>query len=82
MNKHRLLNLFLAAAIFCASAVFAGEVKGNKKSKKYHTPACKHYAAKGSTEAFESEQAAQKAGYTACKKCSESKTEKKAQSKK
>ncbi len=71
MKKRSVLKLFVATALVGASMVFAdgAAVKGNKSSKIYHKPACKHYAAKGSTEAFNSETEAQKAGYKICKQC-------------
>jgi methylphosphotriester-DNA--protein-cysteine methyltransferase len=82
MKKRSLLKALLAATLVCATATFAVEggtaVKGNKSSKIYHKPACKHYAAKGSTVEFKSEAEAMKAGYKACKKCGKAKTEKKA----
>ena len=61
-----------------AFAVGEGAVKGNKTSKIYHKSACKHYAAKGSTETFASEATAQKAGYKICKQCGKTKAVKKA----
>jgi len=82
MNKRSLLKSLLAAMLVCTTITFAGEgaaVKGNPKSKIYHKPACKHYAAKGSTAAFKSEAEAKKAGYTPCKQCGE--TKKKAENK-
>ena len=86
MNKRSLLKSLLAATLVCATITFAGEgaaVKGNPKSKIYHKPACKHYAAKGSTIEFKTEAEAKKAGYTPCKQCekpkkkTENKTDKK-----
>jgi methylphosphotriester-DNA--protein-cysteine methyltransferase len=72
MKKRNLLKIMLAGMMVCATLAFAADgaaVKGNKSSKVYHKPACKHYAAKGSTEGFASEATAQKAGFKACKKC-------------
>jgi len=80
MKKRNLLKLMLAGMMVCATLAFAADgaaVKGNKNSKVYHKPACKHYAAKGSTEAFASEAAATKAGFKACKQCGKAKPEKK-----
>lgn len=76
MKKRSMLKILLAATLVCASAAFAGEgaaIKGNPKSKVYHKPACKHYAAKGSSVDFKSEAEAKKAGYTACKVCGKTK---------
>ena len=67
--------------VVCATLAFAGvgdAVKGNKSSKIYHKPACKHYAAKGSTETFASEAAAKEAGFKACKQCGKVTADKKA----
>jgi len=77
MKKRSALKLFVAVALMGASIAFAdgAAVKGNKSSKIYHKPACKHYAAKGSTEAFASEAAAKQAGYTACKQCGKTKAD-------
>ena len=81
MNKRKLMKTLLAAVLVCASVTFASEtasvtVKGNKKSKVYHTAACKHYNAKGSTEEFKSKAEAVKAGYKPCRKCGKAKEEK------
>ena len=79
MKKRHLLKLLLASMAICATMAFAGDggaVKGNKSSKVYHKPACKHYAAKGSTEAFASEASAKKAGFAACKQCGKTKADK------
>jgi methylphosphotriester-DNA--protein-cysteine methyltransferase len=76
MKKRTLLKSLLAVAFVCATVAFAGEgaaVKGNPNSKIYHKPACKYYAAKGSTKEFKTETAAVKAGYTVCKKCGKAK---------
>lgn len=76
MKKRRVLKVLLAATLVCVSMAFAGEgaaIKGNPKSKVYHKPACKHYAAKGSTVEFKTEAEAKKAGYTACKICGKAK---------
>jgi len=77
MKKRTVLKLFVVAALIGASTTFAdgAAVKGNKSSKIYHKSACKHYAAKGSTEAFASEAAAKQAGYKACKQCGKPKSE-------
>ena len=72
MQKRNLLKLLTAGMVVCATLAFAGEgaaVKGNKTSKIYHKQACKHYAAKGSTETFATEAAARQAGYKICKQC-------------
>lgn len=95
MQKRNLLKALLATTLICATATFAADtpaakapaktgpaVKGNAKSKIYHKPACKHYTAKGTTVEFNTEADAQKAGYKACKKCSKTKTKKKADPKK
>lgn len=76
MKKRRVLKVLLAATLVCVSMAYAGEgaaIKGNPKSKVYHKPACKHYAAKGSTVEFKSEAEAKKAGYKACKICCKAK---------
>jgi hypothetical protein len=72
MKKRSILKMLLATTLVCAFVAIGGEntaVKGNKNSKIYHKPACKHYTAKGSTETFASEDEAKGAGYKACKKC-------------
>lgn len=72
MKKRSLLKTLLAAMLVCAFTAFAegdAAIKGNPKSKIYHTSTCKHYNAKGSTKEFKSEAEAQKAGYKACKVC-------------
>lgn len=77
MKKRSVLKALLAVTLVCASVTFAGEgaaIKGNPKSKVYHKPACKHYAAKGSSVEFKSEAEAKKAGYTPCKICNKTKT--------
>jgi hypothetical protein len=77
MRKRNLLKLLTAGMVVCATLAFAAgntPVKGNKTSKIYHKQACKHYASKGSTEAFESEAGAQKAGYKICKQCAKTPT--------
>lgn len=84
MKKRTMLGTLLAAMMMCASLSFAVEgiaVKGNKSSKVYHKPACKHYTAKGTTEAFKTEADAVSAGYTACKQCGKNKASDKAPSK-
>ena len=84
MKKRTLLKSLMAVALICASVSFAAEgiaVRGNKTSKIYHKPTCKHYAAKGSTEEFKSEAAAIEAGYKLCKRCSAPKAEKKTEKK-
>ena len=81
MKKRNLLKILLAGMLACATLTFAVEgaaVKGNKNSKIYHKSACKHYAAKGSTEPFASETLAKKAGYKACKQCGKTTANKKA----
>ena len=81
MNKRNLLKTLLAGMLVCATMTFAVEgaaVKGNKSSKIYHKSACKHYAAKGSTESFASETLAKEAGYKACKQCGKTTANKKA----
>jgi methylphosphotriester-DNA--protein-cysteine methyltransferase len=85
MKKRNLLKIMLAGMMVCATLAFAADgaaIKGNKSSKVYHTSACKHYAAKGSTESFASEATAQKAGFKACKRCGNVKPEPKANSSK
>jgi methylphosphotriester-DNA--protein-cysteine methyltransferase len=85
MKKRHLLKLLIASMAVCATMAFAGEggaVKGNKSSRIYHKPACKHYASKGSTEAFASEAAARKAGFKACKQCGKANATKKADAQK
>ena len=72
MKKRNLLKIMLAGMMVCATLAYAANgaaVKGNKNSKVYHKPACKYYGAKGSTESFASEAAAQKVGFKACKQC-------------
>lgn len=89
MKKRNLLKALLATTLICATATFAAEVpavkgpavKGNAKSKIYHKPACRHYAAKSTTVEFKTEAEAQKAGYKGCKQCSKAKAEKKAEKK-
>lgn len=81
MQKRNLLKLLTAAIVVSATLAFGaagGAVKGNKTSKIYHKPACKHYASKGCTEAFTTEAEAQKAGYKICKQCGKAKADKKA----
>ena len=81
MKKRNLLKIMMAGMLVCATMAFAVDgagVKGNKNSKIYHKPACKHYAAKGSTESFASEAAAQKVGFKACKQCGKTPAGKKA----
>jgi methylphosphotriester-DNA--protein-cysteine methyltransferase len=81
MKKRHLLKLVMASMVVCATMAFAADgagVKGNKNSKIYHKPACKHYTSKGSTEAFASEAAAKQAGFKACKRCGKTKADKKA----
>ncbi len=81
MRRRGWLKTLLAATFICASIALAAEgvaVKGNKKSKVYHKPACQHFAAKGSTEVFATEAAAKQAGYKACKQCGKAKAAKKA----
>ncbi len=77
MKKRRVLKLLVATVLMGASMVFADTVavKGNKSSKIYHNPTCKHYTAKGSTEPFASEAAAKQAGYKACKQCGKTKAD-------
>lgn len=84
MKKRTVLKLFVAVALIGASTAFAdgAVVKGNKSSKIYHKSACKHYAAKGSTESFASEAAAKQAGYKSCKQCGKPKSETKGTPKK
>ena len=84
MKKRHVLKLLVATALIGTSVAFAADaaVKGNKNSKIYHKPACKHYAAKGSTESFASEAAAKKAGYKACKQCGKTKAADKGKTKK
>jgi methylphosphotriester-DNA--protein-cysteine methyltransferase len=82
MKKRNLLKALLAVTLVCATAAIAEKsavvaVKGNKSSKVYHKPTCKHYTAKGSTEAFKSEAEAITAGYKACKQCGKAKAKKK-----
>lgn len=84
MKKRSLLKALFAAAFVCASAVLAEEaapIKGNPDSKIYHKSTCKHYAAKGCTVEFKSEQAAVEAGYKPCKLCAAPKSEKKTEKK-
>ncbi len=79
MKKRTLLKGLLAATLVCATGAFAQEaaaVKGNPDSKIYHLPACQHYAAKGSTVAFKSEEEAKQAGYKPCRQCGKAQGEK------
>jgi methylphosphotriester-DNA--protein-cysteine methyltransferase len=79
MKKRNLLKILLTGMLVCATMTFAvggAAVKGNKNSKIYHKSACKHYAAKGSTESFDSEALAKAAGFKACKQCGKAKAEK------
>ncbi len=73
MKKRNLLKALLAASVLCAASAFAAEgtaaVKGNPKSKVYHTSQCRHYSAKNTTKEFVSAAKAKEAGYTACKQC-------------
>lgn len=78
MNKRGMLKALLAVGLLCGTMVFAeGTVacKGNEKTKVYHLPACRFYAAKNSTVEFKSEADAQTAGYKPCKKCATKKDE-------
>ncbi len=84
MKKRSLLKALLAATLVCATVVIAGEgpaVKGNPKSKIYHKPACRHYAAKSTTVEFKSEAEAKKAGYKPCKQCCKAKKTEKTEKK-
>ena len=79
MKKRTLLKTLMAAVLVCATATLAGEVttvKGNPESKVYHKPDCRYYGAKSTTVVFKTEAEAQKAGYTACKRCGKAKAEK------
>ncbi len=72
MKKRNLLKALVAASILCAASAFAAEgtaVKGNPKSKVYHTSQCRHYSAKNTTKEFASAAKANEAGYKACKQC-------------
>lgn len=85
MKKRSLLKTLLAATLICASLAFAeggAAVKGNRDSKIYHKPACKHYNAKACTVEFKSEAEARKAGYTGCKQCCKTKADDKSSKKK
>ena len=80
MKKRTLLKMVMAGMMVGATLTFAADgaaIKGNKNSKIYHKPACKHYTAKGSTEAFASETAAKEKGFKACKQCGKVKPSKK-----
>jgi methylphosphotriester-DNA--protein-cysteine methyltransferase len=82
MKRRKLLRGLLITALVCTSAAFAADgpaAKGNAKSKVYHKPGCRHYNAKGSTVAFQSEDEAKQAGYKICKQCSKAATKKKAE---
>jgi len=81
VKRRNLLKTLLAATLVCASVSFAGDaavLKGNPNSKKYHKQTCRHYAAKGSTVEFKSEEEAKEAGYKPCKQCHKEATETKA----
>ena len=84
MNKRNWLKLMIVAAIACTTAAYAADpapVKGNPDSKIYHKTACRHYTAKSSTKEFKAEAEAVKAGYKPCKRCGESKAQKKTERK-
>ena len=77
MNRRNLMGLMLAATVAIAASAISesgAAVRGNPKSKVYHTSSCKHYTSKGASTEFKSPAAAQEAGYAPCKTCNRPET--------
>lgn len=72
-NLRRLVCVWAVMCVLLSglavAAVAAGPYHGNVQSRIYHNSSCRYYFCKRCTAVFATVQAAQAAGYRACKVC-------------
>jgi hypothetical protein len=72
MTKKKKIIIILVSAVLFAGVfayISANIIHGNPESMIYHNRSCRYYNCKACTETFFSKEAAEKAGFRACKLC-------------